>query len=159
MRIGVVSDSHGYLYMLDKAIARMGNTDMIIHAGDGIKDIIKVNSKYNANIDYIRGNNDYSLETPSEKVILIDGIKIFLTHGSDYGVHFGVERLFYRAKEEEADIVIYGHTHLQRLDEYENMMLLNPGSVSLPRDQKPGYAVIDIEGRKINIELFKLELA
>lgn len=156
MRIGVVSDSHGYLYSLDKALQKMGDIDMIIHAGDGYKDLVKVNSKYQKRIECVRGNNDFSLEVPTENVISLEGVKIFLTHGDRYGVYFGIDRLCYKGMEEEANIIIYGHTHKQSLDYENGIWILNPGSTSLPRASAPGYAIMDIKDGDINIEMFTI---
>lgn len=157
MRIGVVSDSHGYLYSLDKAISRMGNIDMIIHAGDGVRDIIKINAKYNKRIEYVRGNNDIDYSIPSEKEIIVEGVKIFITHGYEYRVHLGLDMLYFKNLEINNDIVIYGHTHNQSIEFYRNSWYLNPGSTSFPRLSSSGFAVIEIIDGKIDINLFKLE--
>ena len=66
-----------------------------------------------------------------------------------------------------ADILIGGHTHLQMLRRYRNMLLLNPGSVGLAFDpvwpfedaRNPPwgeYAIINIEGNSLNIELCRV---
>jgi putative phosphoesterase len=147
VRIGVVSDSHGDLYLLDRAINMMGELDLIIHLGDHYKDIIKVNEKYNKPIEYVVGNNDYKGTADYEKTISIKGKKIFLTHGHRYGVYYGLERLHFKALEEEADIVLYGHTHIQNIERNGDMLYINPGSTYIPRDYKPGCVVIIIDDK------------
>lgn len=153
MRIGVVSDSHGELYMLDKALSLMKNIDLIIHLGDHYKDIIKVNEKYKKGIEYIVGNNDFKGSAEYEKTIVIAGKRIFMTHGHKYNVSYGIDRLYYKGLEENADIVLYGHTHIQHIERSSNTLFLNPGSTSRPRDSKPGCAVVVIDDRgEIGIE-------
>lgn len=158
MRIGVVSDSHRNLYMLDRAIDQMGKVDMIIHLGDDYKDIIKVNEKYNLPIHYVVGNNDYNLEPVYEKTIRAEGKRIFITHGHKYDVYYGIERLYFKALEEKADIILYGHTHRQSIERNGEMVFLNPGSAALPRDSKPGCAVIEISlNGDVEIRTYRFE--
>ena len=50
-----------------------------------------------------------------------------------------------RLQNVEADVVCVGHTHIQFNIEVNGVVVLNPGSVGLPRDGDPraGYAIID----------------
>lgn len=145
MRIGVVSDSHGDLYSLDKTLSLMGNLDMIIHLGDHYKDIIKLNEKYGKQIEHVAGNNDYSGGSVHDRILIVDGVRIFMTHGHRYGVYYDLSRLGFKAQEEKADVVLYGHTHVQSREDYKGIMYLNPGSTSLPRDNRPGGLILSIE--------------
>lgn len=159
MRIGIVSDSHSNLYMLDKALSSMGKLDRIIHLGDHYQDIIKINEKYKLNIDYVQGNNDYMKEPIMEKSLEVAGNRIFMTHGHRYQVYYGIDRLYFKALECEANIVLYGHTHVQNMIEHRGILFINPGSVSLPRDGKPGCGVIEIDdGGEIEVKLIRLEI-
>jgi uncharacterized protein len=145
VRIGVVSDSHGELYMLDKALSLMEDIDLIIHLGDHYNDIIKINEKYKNDIEYVVGNNDYKGGAEYDKTIVIAGKRIFMTHGHKYNVSLGLNKLYFKGLEENADIVLYGHTHVQHIERSSSTLFLNPGSTSLPRDSKPGCAVIVID--------------
>lgn len=156
MRIGVVSDSHGDLYSLDRALSLMGDLDMIIHLGDHYKDIIKLNEKYKKLIEYVAGNNDYSGQAVFEKTITAEGVKIFMTHGHRYGVYYDLSRLGFRAQEEKADVVLYGHTHVQSREDYKGIMYLNPGSTSLPRDRRPGGLILSIKGSLVECNFIGL---
>lgn len=156
MRIGVVSDSHGNLYYLDRTLSLMGDLDMIIHLGDHYKDIIKLNEKYKKQIEYVTGNNDYSSQPIYEKTITAGGMKIFMTHGHKYGVYFDLSRLSFKAQEEYADVVLYGHTHIQSREDYNGVIFLNPGSTSVPRDNKPGGLVLDIDNGKTECSFIRL---
>ncbi|EYE87831.1 ser/threonine protein phosphatase [Fervidicella metallireducens AeB] len=157
MRIAVVSDSHGNLLMLEKALSMCGAVDMIIHLGDYYKDILKVSSNYKGQIEYVLGNNDYGNDVGYEKIITVNGKRIFMTHGHRYGVYNGLDSLYFKALELKADVILYGHSHIQRKDETPNMIFLNPGSVSLPRDHAPGCAVIEISDKgNIEVKLIRL---
>ena len=158
MRIGIVSDTHKNLYMLDKAIKLMGDIYLIIHLGDCKKDLTQINTKYNLNYEAVVGNNDFVREGEVEKVIVINGKKILLTHGHKYNVYFGIDRLYFRASEVEADIVLYGHTHAQNVEWVNNILFINPGSTSLPRDRKPGCVKLTIdEVGEIEVEPIRFE--
>ena len=52
-----------------------------------------------------------------------------------------------KSKGREADIVMYGHTHKPSLHEVDGLMVINPGSISYPRqaDRKASYIVMNIE--------------
>ena len=77
------------------------------------------------------------------------GHKVFLTHGHRYGVSYTLANLRETAEELGADVAIYGHTHMPALDEQNDIVLLNPGSVAKPRQAglKKTYAVITINDK------------
>ena len=52
-----------------------------------------------------------------------------MTHGHLYNVIFGMDRLYYLAKENNCNLVLYGHTHIQKMEEHDGIIFLNPGSV------------------------------
>lgn len=147
LRIGVVSDSHDNLYMLDKAISAMGKIDILLHLGDYYRDILKINNKYNHIIDYVVGNNDFIGNEKSEKMLEVSGKKIFLTHGHKYNVNSGMMGLKYRGEEVGADIVLYGHTHICNVEYVYSTLFLNPGSTSKPRIGMPSAAILNIDDK------------
>ncbi|KMT23266.1 metallophosphoesterase [Clostridium cylindrosporum] len=153
MKIAIVSDSHGDLYNLDRAIESLDNIDKIIHLGDHYEDIISLNKKYNRDIIYVAGNNDWDRGDSSlkERLIDIEGLKIFLSHGHRYGIHYGIDKLYYRAKELNADVVLFGHTHRQFYELYDGITFFNPGSIAYPRDIGPGFGLIDINQGEFTI--------
>jgi uncharacterized protein len=158
MRIGVVSDSHGGLYMLDKAIGTMGEIDLLIHLGDHYQDAVKVNAKYKHTLIYVAGNNDFIKAENAEKLIEFAGRRIFLTHGHRYNVNFDLLQLEYKAQEEKADIVLFGHTHRYLVDNNNKILYLNPGSVSRPRDKNCSAAMLFInENGEVTVKKLIIE--
>ena len=106
----------------------------------------------------VRGNCDWSLQAPDFQVFRIHGHRIAMTHGHRQHVNMGIDTLKYWAQEKEADVVMYGHTHVPFVEQSSLMTVLNPGSISRPRqsDHIPTYAVIDFaENGEINIEICK----
>lgn len=146
MKVAVISDSHGDIDKLDRVLNSLDDVNTIIHLGDNFEDIININKKYSKNIFYVSGNNDYGegYNLHKEKTIEIEGLKIFLAHGDRYGVNRNLHRLFYRGKELGCSIVCFGHTHKKCYVEEENITLINPGSISYPRDGSSSIAIIEV---------------
>ncbi|MBQ9449121.1 MAG: metallophosphoesterase [Acholeplasmatales bacterium] len=126
MKILILSDSHRDFIRLDEK-----KFDYVIHAGDRGDTIFK-----NPNTYYVRGNCD--ILGPDEENVVIDGKKYFITHGHLYNVKYKMDNLVYRGMQEHADIVIYGHTHIQEAFKEKGIWFINPGAY-----ENGDYAVID----------------
>jgi putative phosphoesterase len=50
--------------------------------------------------------------------------------------------------EENASIVLYGHTHVSMYKKIDGMIIANPGSITYPRGSEAGYGIIEIENGK-----------
>ena len=79
----------------------------------------------------------------NEKVLTIEGVKIFACHGHRYGVKQSLVKLAARAKELGCTIALYGHTHDAREDVIDGVTLLNPGTGSRYSQQSYIYLVIN----------------
>lgn len=156
MRIGVVSDSHGDIYALKRAITHMGDIDMIIHLGDYTRDAAAVSKELGEDIICVRGNCDYSSTAPAERILTIEDIKVLATHGYRYNVKSDCLGLYFKAQQEEAGLVLFGHTHFAEVFEKEGITFVNPGSVSKPRGTSETYAVITVEGTHIYANIVPL---
>ena len=76
---------------------------------------------------------------------MVEGKKILYTHGHNFSVKYGIERLKNIARERGCDIALYGHTHVSKIVYEDGLYIVNPGSCSQPRDgSRPSYCVIDI---------------
>ena len=67
-------------------------------------------------------------------------LRILLTHGYTDSK----EETIKKAKSMGADILILGHTHVKELYFDESLMVLNPGSTSIPKDGTHSVATIEI---------------
>lgn len=152
MRILVLSDSHGDLTFLKKKVKKLGELDRVLHLGDYAEDGEKVREITGLPVDVVRGNNDFFGNYDNDKVIHVGEVKIFMTHGHKYGVYMGTDRLYYKGIEVGADLVLYGHTHFYDYEKIGDLTILNPGSISLPRDGRPSMVLLKIEGKKIEVE-------
>lgn len=147
MKILIVSDTHGQENNLEKVLEKEGDIDRLIHLGDveGGEDYIR--SMVDVPVDMVAGNNDYYSDLPGEMLIRLGNYQAMLTHGHYYYVSRGTDRLAQAALERGADIVMYGHTHVPHLEQRPGLMILNPGSLSLPRQEnrQPSYIVMEID--------------
>lgn len=136
MKIVVMSDSHGKEENIDKVIAQHQDADMLIHLGDicGDEDYLEAVCPYP--VIMVAGNCDsYMCGLPGERIIDIAGRKCLLTHGHSYNVGGDRIRLAQRARDTGASVAMYGHTHVPEIETYEDVLVLNPGSVTYPRQK------------------------
>lgn len=152
MRVLVISDTHRNLTNVYKLLKDISdNIDVIIHCGDVVEDAEIIKSKYsNIKVYNVRGNCDYGSGVTDEEVFNIGNKKIFVTHGDMYGVNWNTDRLCYKGAELGADICLFGHTHIPVIEKYNGMIIMNPGSPSLPRGGSTySYGIIKIENNVV----------
>ena len=131
MLIAVISDSHANRSSIEKVKKKISNADILLFLGDGERDLEEITEGFNGEVYAVRGNCDISGLYPEERVIEIQGKRIFMCHGHRYGVKYGYNSIFYRGKEVGADIVLFGHSHIPIIEEEDGLILMNPGSISL----------------------------
>lgn len=156
MKIGVISDTHGMNRFIDKVIPYLKECDLIIHAGDNFVDSKYIHKMTNVGMMAVRGNCDFE-NVEEELEFEIENKNIFVCHGDRYGVKYGLEQLQKKAKEVDADIVIFGHTHTPLIKEKDNIIYINPGSVSLPRGvDYRSFVIIDISDDNMSVKEIRI---
>ena len=147
MKILIVSDTHGRHSAFDKALKEVGKIDALVHLGDteGGEDYIEAVCGCPAYV--LAGNNDFFSDNLREMEVVFGTKKAFMTHGHYYYVSLGPERIIEEGKMRNADIVMFGHTHKPFLEMIDGMIVLNPGSLSYPRQEgrKGSYIMMEIE--------------
>ena len=147
MKILIVSDTHGRHSNLEQVLERECDIDMLLHLGDveNGEDYIEAVTKCPVYI--IAGNNDYFSYLPTEREICIGKYKVFMTHGHGYSVSVDTKSLRRAATARGVDIVMFGHTHRPYLDVQGDLKLINPGSLSYPRqeERKGTYVVMETD--------------
>ncbi len=147
MRIIAFSDSHGKYDRIEKLIQRTKDScGLYLFAGDNLRDADGLEISYpGIKLIKVPGNCDFSATEPPIAVVEECGKKIILTHGHLHRAKYGLDDLKRLAKQNEADIVVYGHTHVRAVDYCDGVYYINPGSLALPKDGlPPSYAIIDI---------------
>lgn len=109
------------------------------------KEVIALLNPRKNEICAVRGNceaevDQMVLDFPvmADYCIIIEGTHtIYATHGHIY--HEGNLPPL-----KEGDVLIHGHTHVLRAEKREGYILLNPGSVSIPKEgNPPTYAILE----------------
>ncbi len=144
-KIIVVSDSHGDNRIINRILAAEPDADALIHCGDvcgSLKDILDYDIPFFA----VAGNCDRPGRYPEELLVKFGYYTVYIVHGHRYRVDYRDDLIFYAGKERFADVVCFGHSHVPQNMTEEGMLLLNPGSVSRPRQlpRNATYAVLTI---------------
>lgn len=152
IRICVCSDNHGNLEAIEKIKIDNPNCDYYFHMGD---------SHFNENLlkpfISVEGNNDWEADFPRQRIVEIGNHRILLMHGDGYT--YALSGLTNKAKHENCDVVMFGHTHEFLDEEYKGIRLINPGSCWHNRDlTSPCYAIVTIdENGTINVTRIDLK--
>lgn len=147
MRILIVSDTHGRDKNLEYVLKREGKIDAFIHLGDleGSEEYLPY--QISCPCYMVAGNNDFYTKLNRELIAELGKYKVMMTHGHEYVLYLGTDRLAYAGLSREVDIVMFGHTHCPLVEKRENITLINPGSLSLPRQEgrRPSYIIMTID--------------
>ena len=152
MKIIVFSDSHRELDGMRRVIDRE-KPDYVFHLGDHDTDAEIISREHPAlPVAMVRGNCDGWSETPKTLCFTLGGKRFFLCHGHTYGVKSGYLRVIYAAREQDADVLLFGHTHeayseCAELSQGRQLYILNPGSCGY--GYPPTYGFFIIEGGQI----------
>lgn len=150
-RVIAVSDSHGDAAGLHAAFEqafRQGRIDAAVFLGDGLADFESIRPELmmkGVQCHAVRGNNDWRGQDPSEALLVINGARIYACHGHMWYVKYGLDRLWYAAREHEAHVVLYGHTHREKIDLEYGVQLINPGAVCERSQARSAYAELLID--------------
>ncbi len=145
MRIIAMSDSHGDFFKVRRVFEENPGAGCYIHLGDGARDFEEAGWLFpEAPRKSVQGNCDFGREEPLSGLLEIEGKRIFFTHGHLWRVKDGLEELERAARERQADVALYGHTHRAAADYREGLWLINPGSLRDSRETPPGYLALDI---------------
>lgn len=131
MRIAVIADTHGRLP--EKIILDLRKADEIWHLGDfcdaAMLDAVR---GIGPPVEAILGNNDYGLDLPLTLSLDRCGKRFFLVHIPPH-------------REQEADFLLHGHTHVPRDEMVGCTRFLNPGTIGKPnKGAPPSYAWLTV---------------
>jgi putative phosphoesterase len=145
MRILIISDSHGRTDNIELLRGQIGKIDLIIHCGDGTSDFDYIRSFLGAPITGVTGNCDMFSQEPSRINLNLEGKIIHIEHGNRIQFLPDSELLEF-ARTNGYDVLLSGHTHVQKLLERDGRIVCNPGSISRPRDGFPSYCILETDG-------------
>lgn len=163
MKLMIASDIHGSAYYCEKMIQayQKENADKLLLLGDILyhgprndlpkeynpKQVITMLNDIADEILCVRGNCDTEvdqmvLEFPvlaDYCILYLDNHMIFATHGHKLNE-------VTPPKLKSGDILLNGHTHVPKCETYENFIYMNPGSISIPKENSlNGYMIVEGE--------------
>jgi len=149
--IGVISDTHGLLR--PQALAALGGSELIIHAGDvGDPEILKWLEEI-APVTAVRGNIDvaaWALALPETAVLDADGKQIYILHD--------LNQLDLKPEAAGFAAVISGPSHVPLQRTEEGVLYFNPGSAGPRRFNLPvSVGKLRIDGKEIKAEVITFE--
>jgi uncharacterized protein len=167
MRIGLITDTHlpALIRSLDdlgpEAGAFFRTVDLILHAGDVTAPSVLDWLDHFAPVVVAQGNNDDFRDPRMKPVQMLDvhGWRIGMVHNlapetrpidAMRSRHFG---------DESVDIMIGGHTHLERLEVRDGVLIVNSGSPTLPHHKETRLGtlgLLEFDGDHLHAEIFLL---
>jgi len=154
MRIGVISDTHGYLD--PRAVRALHGVARIFHAGDIGSPAIVDALEAIAPVEAVHGNVDagtpLARRYPASQKILIEDVLIHMTHIG--GQPAALARALPQPK---PNVYIFGHTHSALLETLGGVLFLNPGAAGRPRfGGGLSVAILDIESGRAEARIVPL---
>ena len=122
----IISDTHGNREGLNNLLPIISESHYFIHLGDFCSDIKDMPSEIYDKLYFVKGNCDGGGE---DGYLGIEDVKIMITHGDRYGVKQSLTKLYLKAKEQGVNVVLYGHTHIPDIQEYNGITFINPGTL------------------------------
>lgn len=161
MKYMFASDIHGSAYYCRRLLEeyQKSGAERLILLGDLLyhgprndlpkeyapKEVIAMLNGMKDEIYTVRGNceaevDQMVLEFPvlaEYAVLVLNGLTFFATHGHVFNQD-------HMPPLKKGDILVHGHTHLLKAEQFGDNYILNPGSTSIPKGGNPAtYAVLD----------------
>ena len=158
----IVSDTHGDDRDIFRVIEKEKPFDTLIHCGDVEGNLDLILGPRTFGYFSVRGNCDFLSGEENDRCADFGFWKVFVTHGHRYHVGSDTCGLVRAGQEQGAHVILFGHTHIPvvREDERTGILLVNPGSLSRPRQVPPHktYAVLTLSAdKRPEAEIKKLE--
>lgn len=150
--IGLISDTHGLVR--PDVFSALSGVELLLHAGDVGEGVLEELSAI-APVLAVLGNTDPRDDARLAESIerTIGGVRIHVSHGHELGSPTP-ERLLATY---DADVIVYGHTHQQRVVEVSGRLVVNPGAAGPRRFKlRPSVGRLTISGGGARVEILEL---
>ncbi len=144
MKAVIMGDTHRKLDKAFKVLERVKGLDLFIHTGDHYDDAVLISRQTGIPFIAVRGNCDGSVSPGDFAIAETEYGKIFVTHGHMYSAP---EKLISAARNHDCIAAVCGHTHIPVYEERDGFCILNPGSLSRPRDGSDGSYIVLITSK------------
>lgn len=147
-KILIISDTHRRNENFFAVLEKHGPFDMVIHCGDVEGSEYTICEAAGCPVEMVMGNNDFFSDLPREKEFEIGKYKVWLTHGHNYYVSMDNQTIKNEARLKGVDIVMYGHSHKPVVEYAKDVIAINPGSLTYPRQEgrKPSFIIMETDG-------------
>jgi uncharacterized protein len=150
--IGVISDTHGLLR--PEALAALQGSEYIIHAGDIGDPAILESLKEIAPVTAVRGNIDRGIWTgkiPLTSHLQVERLSIYVLHD--------LSQLDLKPEAARFAAVVFGHSHMPKIEERNGVLYFNPGSAGPRRFKLPvSIGKILVNDKGVHGEIVNLAL-
>ena len=151
-KILLISDTHGNLEPA-KRIIEYVQPDRIIHLGDMQADARKLKEVFpQYRLEYVPGNCDMVTGPACIGIATVNGCRIYYTHGHEHHVKTSLLRLSLAAREAQAQVAAFGHTHQPYCEFADGLWMVNPGSCQ--RDAN--YALVEVARGAVSCSIHSL---
>jgi len=155
MLVGLISDTHGLLR--PEVLTHFQGVDLILHAGDVGNAAILTDLGTLATVRAVFGNTDgFEVRdlAPARLELELEGWRVQLTHGHELG---SPKPVLLRGVYRNADIIIYGHTHVPLIEQVEGALVINPGAAGPARfNLEPSIALLELTSTQRRAKLVTL---
>ena len=160
MLIGLISDTHipeRADKIPEKVFEIFKDVEMIMHAGDLVSRDVLEELENVAPTICVQGNMDrmYGQKLPKREKIRVENFTFGLDHGEVYP-RGDTQQLKYIGMEMGVDVLVTGHTHTPFIKELDKMVLLNPGSPTVPRLSDPTVMLVKVHQNDLDARIIKL---
>ena len=153
MKILLLSDTRERLDKLKGILKKHAKCDYVFHLGDGYQNLPNPIAN---NVFCVQGNRDILSDCLPYKVVTLQSKRFLLTHGHEYGVKMGLARLMKLAKQEEANVVCFGHSNRFYDETIDGIRYINPGFLDKRSGLSSSYAVMDFTDGKIKVKKYDI---
>lgn len=154
-RVAVVADTHHSFRWLPFAAEQLGKVDLLFHLGDFAPDAEQVAAELGG-VPFcaVRGNNDSGSVYQKLRIERVEDAWLMLVHGDAF---YTTGQMAQKARDNQCAAVLFGHTHEPMLRADGEILIINPGSLSLPRrGSRPSCALLEVEGKDINVKMISI---
>lgn len=164
MKLLFASDLHGSAIYAEKLkeISEIEKADQIILLGDYLyhgprndlpdgynpKQVIEILNSMKDKLLCVRGNCDGEVDQmvlnfpvlADYAVLYLNGKRVYLTHGHIYNMENPLPM-------QDGDILINGHTHVWKIQPFKEFLYLNPGSMTIPKENQDHSYMVYEDGK------------
>ncbi|MCG8396746.1 metallophosphoesterase [Bacillus atrophaeus] len=153
MKVLIISDSHGLEEELNMIAKRHEKeVDLMIHCGDS--ELESENPALEP-FSVVKGNCDFTGNFEDELILTAGAKRILVVHGHLHGIKQSLLTVYYRAEELGADIICFGHSHIAGSEMLRGKLMINPGSIRLPRVRNvKSYAILTLAENEATVTFY-----